>query len=361
MATNPEWRQAREAKLEALHNQLIGAVESLVSGEDWARAMVFATQFRSRSFGNTLLIYAQHAERYANGSITEPWPSYVAGFRQWESLGRSVVKGQRGYMVQAPVTHRFASATPGDQASWRKLGVREKPKPGEQVRHRIVNVKPAYVWDACQTTGAAVPLRPRPQLLEGEAPAGLWDGLARLVETEGFTLSTVPDASSLMGANGVTDYMDRTVKVRTDMDQAAQVKTLAHELAHVRMHQPADDGPRHHRGIGEVEAESVAMMIGAAHGMPTDGYTIPYVSSWATTIKDKTPAEVVQATGERVRKMALSILDSLDTEQISGGDPPGLDRTKLAKVTPPVRPAPSHAVSGVEALPLAGQQLAVAP
>lgn len=57
-----------------------------------------------------------------------------------------------------------------------------------------------------------------------------------------------------------------------------------------------------HRGIGEVEAESVALMSGAAHGMDTAAYTIPYVFGWAGTVKDRDPAEVVQATGERVRK-----------------------------------------------------------
>ena len=44
------------------------------------------------------------------------------------------------------------------------------------------------------------------------------------------------------------------------------------------------------RGIGEVEAESVALMIGAAHGMDTSGYTIPYVSTWAARVDAKSPA-----------------------------------------------------------------------
>ncbi|MDR2254206.1 MAG: ssDNA-binding domain-containing protein [Bifidobacteriaceae bacterium] len=353
--SNPDWRDQREAKLEALHERLTSAVEGLVSGEDWGRAMVFAARFRSRSFGNTLLIHAQHAERFAAGSVTEPWPTYVAGFRQWESLGRSVDKGQRGYMIQAPVTARFASGSPSDANSWRKLGFKERPKPGEAVRSKIVNVKPAYVWDVCQTIGDPVPERPGPELLEGRAPEGLWDGLAGQVLAEGFSVARVADASALGGANGMTDYLARVVSVRADMDDAAQVKTLAHELAHVKMHEPSDDGPARHRGIGEVEAESVAMMVAAAHGMPTDAYTVPYVSGWATTVKDKTPAEVVRTTGERVRSVALAILEALGTEQVGGGDPPGLDRARLAQA----RGVRGSGLATAQARALAGQVSAV--
>ena len=52
MATREEARQQREAKLDELHEKLTGAVERLVTGEDWADAMRFAARFRSRSFNN---------------------------------------------------------------------------------------------------------------------------------------------------------------------------------------------------------------------------------------------------------------------------------------------------------------------
>ena len=53
-----------------------------MTGEDWIWAMSFAAQFRSRSFNNTLLIFKQHINRYAQGLVSEPAPTYVAGFRQ---------------------------------------------------------------------------------------------------------------------------------------------------------------------------------------------------------------------------------------------------------------------------------------
>ncbi len=57
-------RAERDAKLEALHERLTAAVGGLVSGEDWRRAVEFAARFRSRSFGNTLLILAQDTDAW---------------------------------------------------------------------------------------------------------------------------------------------------------------------------------------------------------------------------------------------------------------------------------------------------------
>jgi hypothetical protein len=136
----------------------------------------------------------------------------------------------------------------------------------------------------------------------------------------------VAHAGLIYGANGVTDYAEKTVSVRENMDPAAQVKTLAHELAHVLMHGPDQGDARQHRGIGEVEAESVALMVGAAHGMDTTVYTIPYVSTWAAQVDGEEPSKIVRATGERVRATAMKILDQLDTQLTGNGTPPGLDR-----------------------------------
>ena len=181
MATAEEARAGRDAKLDALHEQLTGAVESLVSGEDWKQALTFAARFRARSFNNTLLIFVQHQAAFEAGRVPEPVPSYVAGFKQWQALGRQVEKGQSGYMILAPVTGRFASFTPKVAESWRKLSRFEKPKPGEAVRSRMVGVRSAYVWDVSQTAGDPIPTPPSPRLLEGEAPDGLWEGIAAQV------------------------------------------------------------------------------------------------------------------------------------------------------------------------------------
>jgi hypothetical protein len=319
-------RAARDARIEALQKQLATSVSALVSGEDWRRALEFAARFRSRSFSNTMLIYVQHYKAFEEGRVPEPTPTYVAGFKQWLSLDRHVMKGQTGYAILAPVTARFASSTPENAESWRRLARGEEPNGGESVRSKLVGVKPAHVWDISQTDGKPIPERPRPALLQGQAPEGLWEGLAAQIEARGFTVKAVPAAAAIGGANGLTDYVTGEVSVRMDMDDAARVKTLAHELGHVMLHGPDNPDASLHRGIAEAEAESVALMIGAAHGLDTASYTVPYVSSWASSVPGKSPVEVVTATAERVRATAVTVLDSLDTPQLGGGDPPGLDR-----------------------------------
>lgn len=339
MATHQDARQAQEEKLGELHERLTDAVASLVTGDDWADALRFAARFRSRSFNNVMLIWQQHAAAFEAGHVPEPYPSYVAGYKQWQTLGRQVDKGQHGYQIIAPVTGRFASATPQDAASWRRLGRGERPRSGEAVRSRMVGMRPAYVWDVSQTSGDVLPELPEPRILEGEAPAGLWLGLAAQVKERGFELLRVSEKSEISGANGLTDFAARTVSVRGDIDDAAQAKTLAHELAHVLMHGPDQEEARQHRGIGEVEAESVALMVGAAHGMDTSQYTIPYVAGWAANVDGKNPVEIVEATGERVRKTALSILNRLETVQVSDGVPLGLEHDSATQTPRTAAPA----------------------
>jgi hypothetical protein len=122
-----------------------------------------------------------------------------------------------------------------------------------------------------------------------------------------------------------------------DVDDAARVKTLAHELGHFMLLGPGNADAGMHRGIAEVEAESLALMVGAAHGLDTSSYTVPYVSSWASSVAGRSPVEVVQSTAQRVQAVAATILDLLNTAQVGDGNPPGLDRLTLAARRSPGR------------------------
>ena len=121
------------------------------------------------------------------------------------------------------------------------------------------------------------------------------------------------------------------------MDQAAQAKTLVHELAHVLLHAegPERDMPRHRK---EVEAESVAYVVCRAHGMSSDGYSFPYVAHWAGTAG----AKEVQATQGRVGKAARETLDASTAEHGLGGRLPA---AAIAPEAPTTLPAPEPGLS----------------
>ncbi|MGO1316879.1 MAG: ImmA/IrrE family metallo-endopeptidase, partial [Cellulomonadaceae bacterium] len=146
------------------------------------------------------------------------------------------------------------------------------------------------------------------------------------------------------GATGVTNYLARTVTYRQDVDPASACRTLSHELAHVMLHGPGNADAVAHRGVAEVEAESVALMIYAAHHMDASPYSVPYVSTWASRVPGKEPLEVVAATANRVRTTTLAILDRLETDQIGTGNPPGLDRNSTLQRPAMDTPVPELAL-----------------
>ena len=113
-----------------------------------------------------------------------------------------------------------------------------------------------------------------------------------------------------------------------------------------------------HRGIQEVEAESVAMMVAATYGLDTSDYTVGYVAGWSTSIEGKEPSEVIRMTGDRVRNAAIDIIETHEARYSSTGHSQGptavpqastLEREQdLVSAAPPldgVPPAP-HVLQG---------------
>lgn len=272
---------ARKATLESMHSQLAERVGSLDSLEAWGAWLRFANSFHRYSFNNTVLIWSQRPEA-----------TMVAGYRAWQAKGRQVRRGEQSIKVFGPVTTREP-----------KLDDQGRPvrgadgKPVQEVR--IVGVKPVSVFDVSQTDGDPLPEPPQAKLLTGQAPPGLWDALKAFVEAQGYTVSR----GDCGDANGVTMFDSRQVRVRADIDDAAAVRTLAHEAGHVLLHAPDQRQPFTCRGVIEVEAESVAFMVTAAHGLDASQYTFNYVAGWAhqaATPDGPSVEEIVKATGQRV-------------------------------------------------------------
>jgi hypothetical protein len=155
-----------------------------------------------------------------------------------------------------------------------------------------------------QTEGDALPEDPStPVLLDGEAPAGLWESLAEIVTNHGYTLRFGP---SEHGENGYTHPADKVVQVTEGLSPAQSVKTLIHEVAHMLLHcedKELTQDALLHRNVAEIEAESVAHIVAMVHGLATEDYSLPYVAGWSG---GKT--EVIASTADRVLKTAKQIL-----------------------------------------------------
>jgi hypothetical protein len=262
-----------------------------------------------------------------------PDASQVAGYRTWQSLGRQVRKGEQGIQILAPVSRRVTvenddnsrTGATGRRAAGRPAATGPGPDDGKETTPalgppRLVGVRIAHVFDLSQTDPipGAPPLPtppPAPRLLTGQAPPGLWDGLARQVDEEGFALLETDPGG---GARGRTNHATRQVEVNPDLEPAQRVKTLAHELGHVLLHTPeqvpvAELHRPNGRGRVEVEAESVAFLVAAAHGLDTSSYTFAYVGGWMPN-RDRLET-ALRDTAARVLGTAHGILERLDRDQ----------------------------------------------
>jgi len=278
-------------KLAALHEQISDGVAALVDSEGWRAMLDIAAKFHTYSLGNLLLIGAQ-----------APHATRVAGFRTWQSVGRQVRKGERGIAILAPCSYRPKAAEraepaepAGQELAATCSGGAAPDAGGGQVR----GFRAVHVFDVAQTEGDPLP-DVAPALLVGQAPAGLWNDLAGQVAGHGYAL----ERGDCGGANGYTDPTRRVVRVRDDVDEAQAVKTLAHELGHLQCGHVADL-PTYLtcRNRCEVEAESVAYVVAAAHGLDAGGYSFAYVAGWAGG--DLTG---VRQAAETVTKAARTIL-----------------------------------------------------
>lgn len=299
-------QQRKADQLAAMHDQLTAAVEALRGSQAWTAWLDTAAKFHRYSLNNQLLIAA-----------ARPDATLVAGYEAWKTHGRQVRKGEKGIRILAPVTRRRTDPDDTTNTTAAAGAGGEGAAAADPQPTRVISgFTSVVVFDVTQTDGDPLPAQPRPQLLFGQAPDGLWDDLAARVHTAGFTLQRAGTAAEIGGANGLTDYLTKTVTVRADVSDAQAVKTLAHELGHVLMHQSDDTGRPDCRGMIEVEAESVAYLVATHHGLDTSSYSFAYIAGWADTTSD--PATALRATAERVRGAVVQVLtDPTPVDQIA--------------------------------------------
>jgi hypothetical protein len=305
---------ARKATLESMHSQLAERIGSLDSLQAWGAWLRFASSFHRYSFNNTVLIWAQ-----------KPEATMVAGYRAWQAKGRQVRRGETAIKVFGPVTTREP-----------KLDAQGRPirdadgKPVQDVR--IVGVKPVSVFDVSQTDGDPLPEPPQATLLTGQAPPGLWDALQTFVEAQGYAVSR----GDCGDANGVTMFDARQVRVRADIDDAAAVKTLAHEAGHVLLHAPDQLGPHQAVPVGPSQVDILT-------SWSTSSTPRSASCRWAPRIGSCTPAcdlrteilSSVRLTGTRSKRPRCT--PSWPRGESSGSSSPGLS-PRVVFAPPPWAP-----------------------
>lgn len=326
-----EYLAERAERVEQLTEAMTQRVQEIATGEDAMAVVSFAAQFRSRSPRNAMLIFQQWEARCA--AIEDPAqrpeePSMIAGYKQFQEMGRQVRKGEKGYQILSPVTARFASATPQDEDSWRRLAPREKPNPGERVESRMVGVKPATVFDIAQTEGPEVPALPRWEpLAPGLVPEGLREAVEAEITAAGFRLDG--SANGEIGAEGTTNFREKVVTFDASRGENEQVATLLHELGHIKLHTPGDeDAPARstHRGQIEFEAETFAHVIAGLHGMDTAASSDAYAAGWTMDHGRGDPERTAEMTVKAAERVTKAVNDTIERMPVAGdlgtGAPP---------------------------------------
>jgi antirestriction protein ArdC len=304
----------RADALAAVHDRLLEQVQRLTSSAAWTQMLQVASKFPTYSPNNLLLIAAQR-----------PDATRVAGYRAWRQLGRQVRKGEHGIAILAPVLRRRDASLDAAVDELAGEAARDLPPRPSRV---IVGYRVARVFDITQTDGPDLP-DVRPALLDGVAPLGLWADLLDQIEAAGYTF----EYADLSPANGLTNFTANVVQLRPDLSGAQKTKTLAHELAHIQLHSPGQRPEEITRDTAEVEAESVAYVVTAAHGLATDDYTVPYVTGWAGGNLD-----LIAATATRVLACAGQILRAAPPPAPPGTPTGPTARATARTVEAPLRP-----------------------
>ncbi len=198
--------------------------------------------FHGYSLGNMLLAYGQCMAR-------EIPIGPIASFNRWKELGRHVSKGSKALELCMPVTSKRT-----DDAG------------EEQTFTRFIMRRNWFVL--AQTEGA-----------DYQAPAlPTWDKARALAALD---ITEIP--FDLIDGNTLGYAKARTVAISPVAENPFQ--TLFHELAHIVLGHTAEgttmqDADRTPRDIREVEAEAVAMLCGAALGLPGIEESRGYIQNW---------------------------------------------------------------------------------
>lgn len=92
------------------------------------------------------------------------------------------------------------------------------------------------------------------------------------------------------------------------MSANGKVKTRCHEIAHALIRREREDGdPELDRASEELVVESVAFTCVGTLGIKADGYSVPYLASWA----EQSDLSVLEQTAALIGRLASRIEDAV--------------------------------------------------
>ena len=255
--------------MDSIMQNLETGVAELFTSERYQEYLKTMSKFHNYSFNNTLLIAMQR-----------PDATLVTGYRNWQSMGRQVKKGEKGITIIAPAPiKRKKEQAVLDQDQKPVIGPDGKPKT-EEVEVTLPCFKAITVFDIEQTTGEPI------QTLAPEILTAAVEDFDLFLEAI-REISPVPIRFDAIegSANGYYHNLDKEIVIKKEMSQSQTLKTAIHETAHARLHDKEimeSQGIEKDRLTKEVEAESVAYCVCSAFELDTSEYSFPYIAGWSS-------------------------------------------------------------------------------
>ena len=276
---------------------LESGVEELFTSNRYKEFLKTMAKFHNYSFNNTMLIAMQR-----------PDATLVTSYKNWQSMGRQVMKGEKGITIIAPAPYKkMKEKEVLDENQRPIMGTDGKPKT-EKVEVTVPHFKAVAVFDIAQTSGEPIQTL-APELLT--AAVQDFDSFVQAIQK----ISPVPIRFDEIdgNANGYYHNADKEIVIKKGLSESQTLKTAIHETAHAKLHDKEimeSLGVEKDRLTKEVEAESVAYCVCSSFGLDTSDYSFPYIAGWSSSREMKE----MKASMDVIRKTAGEMIDQLTEE-----------------------------------------------
>lgn len=283
--------------MDSIMQSLESGVEELFTSNRYQEFLKTMAKFHNYSFNNTMLIAMQR-----------PDATLVTSYKNWQSMGRQVMKGEKGITIIAPAPYKkMKEKEVLDENQRPIMGTDGKPKT-EQVEVTVPHFKAVTVFDIAQTSGEPIQTL-APELLT--AAVQDFDSFMQAIQK----ISPVPIRFDEIdgNANGYYHNADKEIVIKKGLSESQTLKTVIHETVHAKLHDKEimeSLGVEKDRLTKEVEAESVAYCVCSSFGLDTSDYSFPYIAGWSSSREMKE----MKASMDVIRKTAGEMIDQLTEE-----------------------------------------------